>query len=346
MPVITLPDGKQHSFDHAVSVMDVAQTIGPGLAKATLAGRVNGQLCDASALIDNDASVQIITARDDEGLGIIRHSTAHLLAQAVKRLRPDTQVTIGPVIEDGFYYDFDLKIPFGPDDLALIEKNMAAIVKENQTVERVTMPRDEAVQFFREQGEDYKAEYIAAIPSSEPISLYRQGEFTDLCRGPHVPATGHLKTFKLMKLAGAYWRGDVNNPMLQRVYGTAWADKKSLKAYLHRLEEAEKRDHRKLGKQLNLFHFQEEAPGMVFWHAKGWTLYQTVENTIRAVLSDQGYEEINTPQLVDRVLWERSGHWDKFGDMIFSTQSENREYAVKPMNCPCHIQVFNQGLKS
>ena len=326
--------------------MDVALSIGPGLAKATLAGRVDGRLCDASTLIDTDASVQIVTSKDEDGLGIIRHSTAHLLAQAVKRLRPETQVTIGPVIEDGFYYDFDLKTPFGPDDLSLIEKHMTDIVKDNQTVERVTMPRDEAVQFFREQGEEYKAEIIAAIPSNEPISLYRQGEFTDLCRGPHVPSTGHLKTFKLMKLAGAYWRGDVNNPMLQRVYGTAWADKKSLKAYLHRLEEAEKRDHRKLGKQLDLFHFQEEAPGMVFWHAKGWKLYQSVKNTIREVLQDQNYEEINTPQLVDRVLWERSGHWDKFGDMIFSTQSENRDYAVKPMNCPCHIQVFNQGLKS
>ncbi len=346
MPVITLPDGSQRAFDQAVTVMDVAQSIGAGLAKATLAGKVDGVLVDASTVIEQDASLQIVTAKDSEGIEVIRHSTAHLLAQAVKQIFPEAQVTIGPVIDDGFFYDFSYQRPFTPEDLVKIEKRMQQLVADNLSITRSVLSRDEAVKFFKDLGEDYKAEIIESIPSNEDLSLYAQGEFTDLCRGPHVPSTGALKAFKLMKIAGAYWRGDSNNEMLQRIYGTAWNDKKELKAYLTRLEEAEKRDHRKLGKALDLFHSQEEAPGMVFWHDKGWTIYQQVEQYIREKLRLNGYGEVKTPQVVDRSLWERSGHWDKFGDMIFTTHSEHRDYAVKPMNCPCHIQIYNQGLKS
>jgi threonyl-tRNA synthetase len=346
MPVITLPDGSQREFDRPVTVMDVAASIGAGLAKATLAGKVNDQLVDAGKLIAEDSSLQIITANNDEGLEVIRHSTAHLLAQAVKQLFPDAQVTIGPVIENGFYYDFAYERPFTPEDLVAIEKKMQQLASDDFAITRRVMARDEAIKFFREQAEDYKAELIAAIPVNEELSLYTQGDFTDLCRGPHVPSTGKLKAFKLMKIAGAYWRGDSNNEMLQRIYGTAWSDKKALKAYLHRLEEAEKRDHRKLGKTLDLFHSQEEAPGMIFWHPKGWTIYQQVEQYIREKLRLHGYGEVKTPQVVDRSLWEKSGHWDKFGDMIFTTHSEHRDYAIKPMNCPCHVQIYNQGIKS
>ncbi|MGD7036945.1 threonine--tRNA ligase [Methylotuvimicrobium buryatense] len=346
MPVITLPDGSQRQFDHAVTVMDVARSIGSGLAKATLAGRVDDKLVDAETVIEQDTHLQIVTAKDEEGVDVIRHSTAHLLAQAVKRLFPDAQVTIGPVVENGFYYDFSYKRPFTPDDLAAIEKMMQQIVDEDIAIKRFLLTRDDAVKFFKDQGEAYKAEIIESIPANEDLSLYAQGEFTDLCRGPHVPSTGKLKAFKLMKIAGAYWRGDSNNEMLQRIYGTAWGDSKELKAYLHRLEEAEKRDHRKLAKALDLFHSQEEAPGMVFWHSKGWTLYQQVEQYIRNKLRLNGYQEVKTPQVVDRSLWEKSGHWDKFGDMIFTTHSENRDYAIKPMNCPCHVQIYNHGLKS
>ena len=346
MPQITLPDGSHRSFDHPVSVLDVANDIGPGLARATLAGRVDGKLVDASYTIEDDAELAIVTERDEDGLEVIRHSTAHLLAQAVKQLYPETQVTIGPVIEDGFYYDFARPEPFTEADLAKIEKKMAELVKQDFTVTRTVMSRDEAVQFFRDMGEEYKAEIIESIPRDEELSLYRQGDFIDLCRGPHVPSTGKLKAFKLMKLAGAYGRGDSNNEMLQRIYGTAWTDKKALKAYLHRLEEAEKRDHRRLGRQLNLFHSQEEAPGMVFWHDHGWTIYQQVEQYIRNRLRENGYQEVKTPEVVDRVLWEKSGHWDKFRDDMFITESEKRTYAIKPMNCPCHVQIYNQGLKS
>jgi threonyl-tRNA synthetase len=346
MPVITLPDGSQRQFDHAVSVMDVAKSIGSGLAKATLAGKVNDKLVDASTLIENDASLQIITSKDEEGVDVIRHSTAHLLAQAVKQLFPAAQVTIGPVIENGFYYDFAFERSFTPEDLAAIENKMQELVTQDIAISRSLLSRDEAVNFFQGLGEKYKAEIIASIPANEDLSLYNQGEFTDLCRGPHVPSTGKLKAFKLMKIAGAYWRGDSNNEMLQRIYGTAWGDSKELAAYLHRLEEAEKRDHRKIGKTLNLFHTQEEAPGMVFWHDKGWTIYQQVEQYIREKLRVNGYGEVKTPQIVDRSLWEKSGHWDKFSAMMFTTHSENRDYAVKPMNCPCHIQIYNQGIKS
>jgi threonyl-tRNA synthetase len=346
MPVITLPDGSHREYDQAVTVMDVAQSIGSGLAKATLAGRVDGKLVDASTLIDHDATLQIVTAKDEEGVDVIRHSTAHLLAQAVKELFPNAQVTIGPVIENGFYYDFAYERPFTPDDLAAIEKKMQQLADEDCPVKRSVLPRDEAVKFFRNQGEEYKAEIIESIPANEDLSLYEQGGFTDLCRGPHVPSTGKLKAFKLMKIAGAYWRGNSDNEMLQRIYGTAWGDKKELQAYLHRLEEAEKRDHRKLAKTLDLFHAQDEAPGMVFWHDKGWTIYQQVEQYIRKKLRANGYGEVRTPQVVDRSLWEKSGHWDKFGDMIFTTHSENRDYAIKPMNCPCHVQIYNQGIKS
>ena len=346
MPVITLPDGSQRSFDHPVSVLEVAADIGPGLAKAALAGRVDGVSVDASHIIEQDAELAIITERDEEGLEIIRHSTAHLLAQAVKELFPSAQVTIGPVIEDGFYYDFAFERPFTPEDLKAIEDKMKALVKADTPLVRSTKGRDEAVAFFRELGEEYKAKIIEDIPADQTLSLYKQGEFIDLCRGPHVPSTGRLKSFKLMKVAGAYWRGDSKNEMLQRIYGTAWKDKKELKAYLHRLEEAEKRDHRKIGKAQNLFHTQEEAPGMVFWHNKGWQVYLTVQEYIRSKLRDNGYEEVHTPQVIDRSLWEKSGHWDKFGDMIFTTHSENRDYAIKPMNCPAHIQIYNHGLKS
>ena len=346
MPVVTLPDGSSRQFDSAVSIHDVAADIGPGLAKAALAGKIDDRLLDTSYVIDSDVQLAIITERDPEGLEIIRHSTAHLLAQAVKILFPKAQVTIGPVIEDGFFYDFAYEESFTPEDLLSIEKKMAELVKANLTIERSVKSRDEAVKFFRDMGEDYKAEIIESIPANEDLSLYQQGDFIDLCRGPHVPSTGKIKAFKLMKLAGAYWRGDSNNEMLQRIYGTAWSNKKDLKAYLHRLEEAEKRDHRKLGKQLNLFHMQEEAPGMVFWHDKGWIIYQEVEQYIRKVLKQHNYQEVRTPQIVDRSLWEKSGHWDKFSAMMFTTASENRDYAVKPMNCPCHIQIFNTGLKS
>ena len=346
MPVVTLPDGSTRQFDSAVSIHDIAADIGPGLAKAALAGKVDGKLVDTSYVVDRDAQVAIVTDRDEEGLEVIRHSTAHLLAQAVKELFPDAQVTIGPVIEDGFYYDFAYKESFTPEDLTAIEKKMAELVKQNYPITRTVKSRDEAVKFFRDMGEEYKAEIIESIPADEDLSLYQQGDFIDLCRGPHVPSTGKLKSFKLMKLAGAYWRGDSNNEMLQRIYGTAWANKKDLKAYLHRLEEAEKRDHRKLGKQQDLFHMQEEAPGMVFWHDKGWIIYQEVEQYVRKVLVKNNYQEVRTPQVVDRSLWEKSGHWDKFSDMMFTTHSENRDYAVKPMNCPCHIQIFNTGLKS
>jgi len=346
MPVITLPDGSKREYDQAVTVMDVALSIGSGLAKATLAGKVNGNLVDAGTLINQDATLQLITAKDEDGIDVIRHSTAHLLAQAVKQLFPSAQVTIGPVIENGFFYDFAYERPFTPEDLSAIEKKMEQLVAEDYAIHRSVLSRDEAVQFFKNLGEAYKAEIIESIPANEDLSLYEQGGFTDLCRGPHVPSTGKLKVFKLMKIAGAYWRGNSDNEMLQRIYGTAWGDKKDLQAYLHRLEEAEKRDHRKLAKTLDLFHSQEEAPGMVFWHEKGWIIYQQVEQYIREKLRVNGYGEVRTPQVVDRSLWEKSGHWEKFGDMIFTTHSENRDYAIKPMNCPCHVQIYNQGLKS
>ena len=347
MPTITLPDGSQRSFDAAVTVADVAADIGPGLAKAALAGKVDGDLVDTSFVIENDAELAIITGKDEDGLEVIRHSTAHLLAQAVKELFPAAQVTIGPVIEDGFYYDFAYERPFTPEDLEKIEKKMAELSKASLDVKRSVMGRDEAVAYFKGQGEDYKAEIIESIPEGEEIGLYGQGDWADLCRGPHVPNTSHLKAFKLTKVAGAYWRGDSNNEMLTRVYGTAWGDKKALKAYLHRLEEAEKRDHRRFGKQQDLFHFQEEAPGLVFWHDKGWSIYETIRNYIRARLRDNGYQEVNTPQIVDRSLWERSGHWDKFRENMFTTgDEEQRVYAVKPMNCPCHIQIYNSTLHS
>ncbi|MEX2523461.1 MAG: threonine--tRNA ligase [Gammaproteobacteria bacterium] len=346
MPVITLPDGSQKAFDHPVSVLDVAADIGPGLAKATLAGEMDGKLVDASYTIEEDGRLRIITDKDPEGLDILRHSCAHLMAQAVKELFPEAQVTIGPVVEDGFYYDFAYERAFTPEDMEAIEKKMEELSKADYPVSRTVMDRDEAVEFFRGMGEEYKAEIIASIPAGEEISLYKQGEFIDLCRGPHIPSTGKLKAFKLTKLAGAYWRGDSGNEMLQRVYGTAWPDKKSLKQYLHRLEEAEKRDHRKIGRKLDLFHFQEEAPGMVFWHARGWTLFRVLEDYIRDKLRFRGYEEVRTPQIIDTVLWEKSGHLSKFDDFMFLTHSENRDYAVKPMNCPAHVQIFNQGLKS
>ena len=346
MPLITLPDGSERRFESPATVLQVAADIGKGLARATIAGLVDDRLVDASQCIEADSSLRIITAKDDAGLEIIRHSSAHLLAQAVKRLFPTAQVTIGPVIDDGFYYDFAFERAFTPEDLEAIEAEMRKIVAEDLTVERQTMGRDQAVTFFRDQGEEYKAQIIEDIPADETLSLYSQGEFTDLCRGPHVPSTRHLKSFKLTKVAGAYWRGDSSNETLQRIYGTAWPDTKSLKAYLQRIEEAEKRDHRKIGRQLDLFHFQEEAPGMVFWHEKGWVLYREVENYVREQLRLHGYQEIKTPQIVDRSLWERSGHWDNFGDLIFTTESEGRQFAIKPMNCPCHVQVFNQGLKS
>lgn len=346
MPVITLPDGSQRTYPEAVSVEKVAADIGAGLARAALAGKVDGRLVDTSYLIDHDASLAIVTGRDPEGLEVIRHSTAHLLAQAVKQLFPEAQVTIGPVIEDGFYYDFSYKRPFTPEDLTAIEERMKELAKADHKVARQVMSRDAAVQFFKDQGEHYKAEIISSIPDDQQISLYGQSDWVDLCRGPHVPSTGKLGVFKLMKIAGAYWRGDSRNEMLQRIYGTAWTDEKSLKAYLHRLEEAEKRDHRKVGRALDLFHMQEEAPGMVFWHERGWRLYQTIQQYMSALWRDNGYREIRTPQLVDRSLWEKSGHWANFHSDMFITESEKRLYAVKPMNCPCHIQVYNQGIKS
>lgn len=343
---VTLPDGSQRQFDHSVSIFDIASDIGTGLARAALAGMVNGKLVDTTHIIEQDANVAIITAKDDDGLDIIRHSTSHLMAQAVKQLFPEAQVTIGPVIDDGFYYDFSYEEGFTPEDLTRIEKRMEELVKQDIPIHREEISREVGIQKFREMGEEYKAEILEAIPKGETLSLYGQGDFIDLCRGPHVPSTGKLKAFKLMKLAGAYWRGDSNNEMLQRIYGTAWQDKKALKAYLHRLEEAEKRDHRKIAKNLDLFHLQEEAPGMIFWHDNGWRIYREVENYIRDVLQKNDYKEVRTPQVVDRSLWEKSGHWDKFGDMIFTTETENRDYAVKPMNCPCHVQIYNQGLKS
>ena len=346
MPAITLPDGSQKHYDAPVSVLQVAADIGPGLAKAALAGEVDGVLVDAGHEIAVDAALRIITARDAEGLEIIRHSTAHLLAQAVQRLFPEAQVTIGPVIEDGFYYDFAYAPGFSPEDLEAIEAEMAKIVAEALPVARSVKSRDEAVAFFRGMGEEYKARIIEDIPADEELTLYGQGEWIDLCRGPHVPNTAHLGAFKLTKLAGAYWRGDPANEMLQRIYGTAWASPRELEAYLHRLAEAEKRDHRKVGKQLGLFHFQEEAPGMVFWHDHGWTIYTTVRNYMRARLRAAGYQEVNTPQVVDIALWQKSGHADKFGEHMFLTESESRQYAIKPMNCPCHIQIYNQGLHS
>ncbi|WP_372832249.1 threonine--tRNA ligase [Pontibacterium sp.] len=346
MPVITLPDGSKREFEQSVTVFDVAADIGAGLAKATLAGKVNGELVDASHTITEDSELSIVTARDDEGLEVIRHSCAHLMAMAVQELFPEAQVTIGPVIDDGFYYDFAYERAFTPEDLTAIEKKMAELAKKNLPVSRSLMSRDEAVDMFGKMGEKYKVELLEAIPADQDLSFYSQGDFIDLCRGPHVPSTGHIKAFKLMKVAGAYWRGDSNNQMLQRIYGTAWGDKKALKAYLHRLEEAEKRDHRKLGKQLNLFHLQEEAPGMVFWHPNGWTLYQQIESYMRAKQRQHGYNEIKTPQVVERTLWEKSGHWDKFSEQMFTTHSESRDFAIKPMNCPCHVQVFNQGLRS
>lgn len=346
MPSVTLSDGSRREFDRPVTLSEVALSIGAGLARAAIAAKIDGCLVDLSTVLDHDANVVIVTGRDVEGLDVIRHSTAHLMAQAVKALYPGAQVTIGPVVEDGFYYDFSFERPFTPEDLAAIEKQMEKLVEQSLEVTRKVLPRDEASAFFRGIGESYKAEIIDGIPSDEPLSLYGQGDFVDLCRGPHVPNTNRLQAFKLTKIAGAYWRGDSRNEMLQRIYGTAWSDKKDLKAYLHRLEEAEKRDHRKIGKLLNLFHIQEEAPGMVFWHPAGWTLWQIVEQYMRQVFRDNGYQEIRTPTVVGRSLWEKSGHWDKFKDEMFTTRAEERDFAIKPMNCPCHIQVYNQGLKS
>jgi threonyl-tRNA synthetase len=346
MPVITLPDGSQRSFAQPVTVADVALSIGAGLARAALAGKVDGKVVDTSHLIEQDAALAIITDKDADGVEIIRHSTAHLLAHAVKELFPDAQVTIGPVIENGFFYDFSFKRPFTPEDLAAIEKRMGEIAKLDLPVARRVLPRDEAVAYFKHIGEHYKAEIIESIPADQDVSLYSEGEFTDLCRGPHVPSTGKLKAFKLMKLAGAYWRGDSKNEMLQRIYGTAWAKKEELDAYLHLIEEAEKRDHRKIGKQLDLFHMQDEAPGMVFWHPKGWALWQVIEQYMRSVYRENGYQEIRCPQIIDRVLWEKSGHWEHFKTGMFTTESEKHEFAIKPMNCPGHIQVFNSDLRS
>jgi len=347
MPVVTLPDGSQRRFEHPVRVEEVAAGIGAGLAKAALAARVNGRLVDTSYVIDQDASLAIVTDRDADGLEVIRHSTAHLLAQAVKELFPDAQVTIGPVIEDGFYYDFAYRRPFTPEDLAAIEKRMAELAQADEKVTRRVMPRDAAVKFFRDQGEIYKAEIIASIPEKEEISLYGQGNWVDLCRGPHVPSTGKLKAFKLTKVAGAYWRGDSRNEMLQRIYGTAWPDKKQLDAYLTRLEEAEKRDHRKIGKDLDLFHLQEEAPGAVFWHPKGWTVFQSLIQYMRERQRAAGYEEVNAPELMDASLWKQSGHLEKFGENMYLTRTpDERVYAIKPMNCPGHVQIFKHGLRS
>lgn len=346
MPSVKLPDGSVKHFEMPLTIYDVAHHIGPGLAKAAIAGRVDGRLVDTSYLIKEDCSLIILTDKNEDSLEVIRHSTAHLLAQAVKSVFPSAQVTIGPVIEDGFYYDFAFERSFTPEDLSLIEAKMHELAKANLPITRRELPRNEAIQYFMELGEEYKAKIIADIPANEVLSLYKQGDFEDLCRGPHVPSTGFLKAFKLTKVAGAYWRGDSNNEMLQRIYGTAWADKKSLEDYLFRLEEAEKRDHRKLGKALDLFHFQDIAPGMVFWHPKGWTIYQELEHYMRNRLVDFGYQEIRTPQLVDRSLWEKSGHWANFRDEMFVTETENRHYAVKPMSCPCHVQVYNHGLKS
>ena len=343
---VTLPDGSKREFDAQVTVGDVAASIGAGLARAALAGKVNGKLVDLSTPITENSTVAIITDKDPEGLEIIRHSTSHLMAQAVKELFPDAQVTIGPVIENAFYYDFSMPHSLTLEDLPKIEKKMDEIVKRDLKIEREEMDRDEAVKFFKSIGENYKAEIIESIPSGETISLYRQGDYVDLCRGPHVPNTGRLKVHKLMKIAGAYWRGDSKNEMLQRIYGTAFAKKDELAQYLHMLEEAEKRDHRRLGKELDFFHFQEEAPGLVFWHARGWALWQQVEQYMRKVYQDNGYMEVKAPQLLDRTLWEKSGHWSKYKENMFTTESENRYYALKPMNCPGHIQIFNSAVRS
>ena len=346
MPTITLPDNSRREYAQQLTVLQVAESIGPGLARATLAGVVNDRLVDASHVIADDSTLRIITDRDPEGLHIIRHSSAHLMAQAVKALYPEAQVTIGPVIEDGFYYDYAYEPGFTPDDLIRIEKKMAELAQADLPVSRSVKSRAEAVEFFRAIGEEYKARIIESIPDNETLSFYSQGDFIDLCRGPHVPSTGRIRAFKLMKLAGAYWRGDSDNEMLQRIYGTAWPNKKALKAYLRRLEEAARRDHRKIAKKQGLFHFQEAAPGMVFWHPSGWTVYRIIECYISRKMREQGYHEIHTPQMLDHDLWKRSGHWDKFKEAMFTTCSENRDYAIKPMNCPGHIQVFNQGLKS
>ncbi|MFT5579573.1 MAG: threonyl-tRNA synthetase [Paraglaciecola psychrophila] len=346
MPVITLPDGSQRVFDSAVTIADVAMDIGPGLAKAALAGKINQQLVDTSYLLETDTELAIVTERDEEGIELVRHSTAHLMAMAVQELFPGVQVTIGPVIDDGFFYDFATEHSFSTEDLTKIEKRMLEITKQDLPIERLVMDRELAIKTFRDMGENYKVQIIEDLPESEPISIYKQGPWMDLCRGPHVPSTGKLKAFKLMKVAGAYWRGDSKNEMLQRIYGTAWTNKKDLKAYIHRLEEAEKRDHRKLGKKYDLFHMQEEAPGMVFWHPKGWSIYNTIESYMRRQQVLNNYQEIKTPQLVDLSLWEKSGHADKFGENMFTLNSDERQFAIKPMNCPCHVQVFNQGLKS
>ena len=346
MPVVQLPDGSRRNFDEPISVADIAADIGPGLAKAALAGMVDGREVDTSHIIDNDAALSIVTERDPAGIEILRHSTAHLLAQAVQQLFPGTQVTIGPTIEDGFYYDFATGHNFTPEDLERIEKRMEELVRDDLPVERIVCSREKAVELFRNMGEQFKVQIIEDLPGGEEISIYKQGEWMDLCRGPHVPSTGRIKAFKLTKVAGAYWRGDANNQMLQRIYGTAWGSKKDLKAYLNRLAEAEKRDHRKIAKKLNLFHTQEEAPGMVFWHPSGWTIYQVIESYMREQQLRYGYREIKTPQLVDISLWQRSGHADKFADGMFTLDADDRQFAVKPMNCPCHVQVFNQGLKS
>ena len=346
MVVVRLPDGSEREFDSPVTVAQVAASIGAGLVKAALAGKVDGQLVDTSYLIENKCDLAIVTDKDADGLEVIRHSTAHLLAYAVKELFPDAQVTIGPVIDNGFYYDFSYKRPFTPEDLETIEKKMAELAKKDEPVSRKVLPRDEAISYFKSIGEAYKAELIASIPAGEDVSLYTEGKFTDLCRGPHVPSTGKLKVFKLMKLAGAYWRGDSKKEMVQRVYGTAWAKREEEDAYLHRLEEAEKRDHRKLGRQLDLFHFQEEAPGLIFWHPKGWTVWQQVEQYMRHVYQDNGYQEVKAPQILDRSLWEKSGHWDNYKDNMFTTDSENRAYALKPMNCPGHVQIYRSNMHS
>ncbi|MDH1623734.1 threonine--tRNA ligase [Pseudomonas chengduensis] len=346
MPIITLPDGSQRSFDHPVSVLEVAQSIGAGLAKATLAGKVNGKQVDACDVIDTDATLQIITPKDEEGLEIIRHSCAHLVGHAVKQLYPNAKMVIGPVIDEGFYYDIAIDRPFTPEDMATIEKRMAELIEKDYDVIKKMTPRAEVIELFKSRGEEYKLRLIDDMPDETAMGLYFHEEYVDMCRGPHVPNTRFLKAFKLTRISGAYWRGDSKNEQLQRIYGTAWADKKQLAAYIQRIEEAEKRDHRRIGKQLDLFHLQEEAPGMVFWHPNGWTVYQVLEQYMRQVQRENGYVEVRTPQVVDRILWERSGHWSNYAENMFTTASENRDYAVKPMNCPCHVQIFNQGLKS
>ena len=346
MPIITLPDGSQRSFDHPVSVLEVAQSIGAGLAKATLAGKVNGKQVDACDVIDTDATLQIITPKDEEGLEIIRHSCAHLVGHAVKQLYPNAKMVIGPVIDEGFYYDIAIDRPFTPEDMAAIEKRMAELIDKDYDVIKKMTPRAEVIELFKSRGEEYKLRLIDDMPDEQVMGLYFHEEYVDMCRGPHVPNTRFLKAFKLTRISGAYWRGDSKNEQLQRIYGTAWADKKQLAAYIQRIEEAEKRDHRRIGKQLDLFHLQEEAPGMVFWHPNGWTVYQVLEQYMRQVQRENGYVEVRTPQVVDRILWERSGHWSNYAENMFTTASESRDYAVKPMNCPCHVQIFNQGLKS